>query len=86
MPTLDINLDGDKAWPELAEKLAAGQVIDYQEMIQVAVLAGGMASGKPSVTFRFNLPDGRVVLAQTSALLVLSLARAIRGRFGDIDA
>jgi hypothetical protein len=40
-----------------------------------------MQSGKPSVCFRIDLPDGRVVLAETSALLFCRAAEAIVARF-----
>lgn len=86
MPELSINLDGDAAWPDLRSKpqnkiihLAAGKTI------QVAALEGGMASGKPSVCFRIDLPDGRVVLAETSARLFVMAAAAIVGKWPDVD-
>ena len=50
-----------------------------------AALDGGMASGKPSVCFRIDLPDGRTVLAETSARLFVMAAAAIVGRWPDVD-
>ena len=48
-----------------------------------AEFAWGMASGKPSVAFRFDLDDGRVVVAQTSMRLFLLAADMCRARFGE---
>ena len=70
MTGLNIVLDGDGAWPDLQGKVGTDAVIDTQ-VHEVCCLPGGMASGAPSVTFRINLPDGRVVLAQTSLRLFL---------------
>lgn len=83
MPQLNIILilDGDNCWPDLLDK----DVILYQGSIGVAALPGGMQSGKPSVTLRFDLPDGRVLIAETSMALFLSAARAFRARYGDVD-
>lgn len=81
MPQLNIILDGDNAWPDLLDK----ELIHYSGAISVAGLAGGMQSGKPSITFRFDLPDGRVLLAETSMALFLTAARAFRARYGDVD-
>lgn len=79
MPSLDIKLDGDNCWPELRELVGTDRLIDV-ELKAVALLPGGMASGKASVTLRIDLPDGRVVLAQTSADLFCAAARAFVGR------
>jgi hypothetical protein len=48
----------------------------------VAPLEHGTELGKPTVTFRVDLPDGKVVLAQTT-LLFLSAADAFKARLGD---
>ena len=82
MLDLVVQVTGDGAWPDLAGK----EVIGYDEImqpLQIAGLAGGLASGKPSVTLRVDLPDGRVVLAQTSLALLLTAADALRARYGD---
>ena len=47
--------------------------------IEVGTLRGGMQSGKDSAAFCFTLPDGKVVVAETSVELILALARAIIG-------
>lgn len=75
MPGLNIVLDGDNCWPDLKElRHIEG------ELEAVAMLEGGMASGKPSVMLRIQLPDGQTVLAETSLLIFLAAARAMRGR------
>lgn len=79
MPALIIKLEGDASWPDLEQKIAADQIIEIDH-IEVALLPGGMASGKASVAIRLNLPDGRVVIAQTSQELFDAAARAFRGR------
>lgn len=78
-----IKLDGESAWPELAGKdiihLANGA-----PAIQVAVLDKGMASGRPSVAIRVDLPDGKHVVAETSARLFCMAARAITAKYPDL--
>lgn len=78
MPMLNIKLEGDHCWPDLAQK-TEDQIIDT-ENLEVALLPGGMASGKASVAIRIDLPDGRVVIAQTSQELFDAAARAFRAR------
>lgn len=81
MPTVDLRFlgDGDGLWPDLA-----GRTVHHvQGMIGVAGLERGMQSGKPSVSLRIDLPDGSVVLAETSLVIFLSAADALRARYGD---
>ena len=51
--------------------------------IEMGGLRGGMTSGKPSVAFCFTLPDGSVVLAETSLALLqaatVALTAALEG-------
>ena len=79
---IDLRLHGDGSWPDLKDLRERGQVIDCSEneSIGLAFLAGGMLSGAPSVMFRLPLPDGRVVLFQTSFALLETSVRAIQGR------
>ena len=76
-------LNGDGAWPDLEVIAALGKLIEYQSDISVAVLEGGMESGKPSVSFRFDLPDGRVLIAQTSLRLFLQVADILSAKYPD---
>ena len=83
MPALSIILNGDNAWPELKDKEIIHLANDAP-LIQVAVLDGGMTSGLPSVALRLDLPDGRVVVAETSARLFCAAALAILARYPQI--
>lgn len=76
MPSLKIHLSGDGAWPDMA-----GKEIIQVEDLEVAALEAGMTSGQPSVAVRLDLPDGRVVFAQTSMRLFLQAADAFRTRY-----
>lgn len=90
MPSLNLILDGDRCWQDLPEKMRQGQVIDLMgndnSPIQFAALPGGMASGKTSVTIRIDLPDGRVLLTETSLALLGTAARAIEARYEHAQA
>lgn len=52
--------------------------------MKVMVLSNGMASGKPSVMIRFDLPDGKTVIAETSARLFASAGRMITAKHPDL--
>ena len=81
MPTLILKLNGDGA---LAGELEGREVVRLTEApITVAGLEGGMQSGKPSVALAIPLPDGKVVLFETSLAVFLSAADGLRARFGD---
>lgn len=75
---MGIILDGDGAWPDLGEKTVHKTTVD-----SVTALAAGMVSGNTSVAVRVNLPDGSVVIAETSLRLFLGAAAAFRARYGD---
>jgi hypothetical protein len=83
MPHMIINLDGGGAWPDLNEKPYVYLEEDAPP-IQLAVFAGGMKSGLPSVAFRFDLPDGTTVVAQTSARLFCTAARSIMAKYPNL--
>ncbi len=79
---LDLKLDGDNAYPDLAGR--SETVIHLGNdapPIGITALEGGMASGRVSVMLRLDLPDGRVVLAETSLRLFLLAADALRARY-----
>jgi len=46
--------------------------------IKIAVLKGGMTSGKPSIGIGIELPDGKLVLAESSVDLFLAAAKLIQ--------
>lgn len=80
MPALSIHTHGDECWPDLnpiEERLADGRVIHLVGTgLSMARMPEGLASGKSSVTIRVDLPDGRVVLAETSLALLSTAVRA----------
>jgi hypothetical protein len=85
MPILKLNLKGDSIWPELVGKEdSIIHLANDAPAIQIATLDGGMASGKPSVTIRVDLPDGKHVLAETSARVFCTAARAIMAKYPDL--
>jgi hypothetical protein len=78
MPAIIIYLDGDGCWPDLKGKVGTDQVIHLGNgapPIGFALFEIGTTSGKPSVTIRIDLPDGRTVLAETTLALLLNAAR-----------
>ena len=81
MISLSIDMNGDGAWKDVKRE---DLIVIENGKMQVAVLAGGMASGRPSVAFRLDLPDGRCVAAQTSARMIVTLARLIEGKYPDV--
>jgi hypothetical protein len=83
MISMTINLRGDNAWPDLQNKPVIHLANDAPP-IQVAMLEGGLASGRPSVAIRIDLPDGQTVIAETTARLFCSAARAIMAKYPDL--
>lgn len=77
---VSVILDGDKCWPDLEGK-------DYLEgaIRSVAALPDATEGGRPVVTIRAELEDGRTVLVQTTMRLFLAAARAFAGRFGELE-
>lgn len=65
------------------EPIKGKEVIELHGPTAVAALAGGMASGKPSVGLLLPLPDGRYALAQTSLALFLAAADVLKAAHGD---
>lgn len=80
---MTINLEGDNGWPDLRGKPVVHLGNDAKP-IQIAVLDGGMTSGRPSVALRFELPDGTTVIAETTARLFVTAARAIHAKYPDL--
>lgn len=87
MPQVDLKLGVDKSggfealrgFANAHEAIAAGKVIHLADhaLVEIGTLRGGMESGKDSVAVCLPLPDGRVVLWETSVELFLSTARTI---------
>ena len=83
MIPMSILLDGDNAWPDLKD-LPEGKLLHTKGIAAVALLDGGMTSGRPSVAVRIDLPDGSVVIAETSARLFVTAGRAFMARHPDL--
>lgn len=90
---LDVRLDGDGALSDLVgattdEEVAAmreaGTIIDLgtEGNIILSGFKDGMTSGAPSIVMGFKLPDGKVVIAQTSWRLFATAFHALAGKFG----
>jgi hypothetical protein len=90
MPTIDLRLDKDGCWPDIGAKHQAGLLRTSEDPIGMALLSDGTELGRPSVSIRIDLPDGQLVMVQTS-LKVLALAvRAMETRlkvktWGDME-
>ena len=80
-PMIKLKLDGDGVWPDLRD-YDRGLVFHPNEA-EMATLEHGMESGAPSITMRFNLPNGDVVLWETSLRLMLTTMDTIVARHGD---
>ncbi len=83
MPVMSIKFAGrgdDTLWPDLDRTT----VIHTKDAISLGVLDGGMTSGSPSVALRIDLPDGRTVIAETSAKLFVGHGRLIAGRYPNL--
>lgn len=72
-------LNGDGAFSDLAGKEES--VIHLTGPFTIAALERGMTSGNPSLALRFDLPDGKVVIQETSVSAFLTAAAGIMGRF-----
>lgn len=84
MSHINIHLKGEGAFADLGKELEKALLVPANSPIHVALLDGGMASGRPSVAIRLDLPDGKSVVAQTSARLFVTAARAIMARHPDL--
>jgi hypothetical protein len=70
-------------WPEIKERHVY-HLAEGSPPITVACLEDGMSSGQPSVMLRVDLPNGAVVIAETSARLFCTAARMIMARHPDL--
>jgi len=75
---LAIHLEGDGAF----EKLRGRDDWQGGFATDVAVLAGGTTSGKPSIAFLVEGEDGALIVAQTTWALLHAACRAIEARYG----
>lgn len=78
MSTVDLNLDGEGCWPDLAVLAERGHLVTLGDSTpwRLAVLPGGTSSGAPSLALRLDVPD--------LALPVPSLSEQLRDPDGEI--
>lgn len=67
MIALDVQINGDQCWPELAPHKKG---FIPGRLVGIARLTQGTQSGKSTVTIRVELPDGQTVLAETTLALL----------------
>lgn len=80
MPSMTIKPYADETGAfQWLQDLPEGDLIHLTNDIEVGSLDHGMHSGKPSVAFVFKLPDGKVVVAETSLELFVTAARGLMG-------
>jgi len=83
MPVITVILEGDNAWPDLRGKEA--RIIHLTDALwEIATLKAGMKSGLPSASLRLDLPDGRVVIAETSVAALLVAMKVIEAKWGEV--
>lgn len=75
MTYLDVHIDGDGAWPDLIDDQGNKNFTEGQ-LVGVARITNGTTGGSSSVTFRIELPDGRIILAQTTFSLIYQATNA----------
>jgi hypothetical protein len=78
MSALNLVLDADGKFPHLAEKPQRAV-----ESITITGLEGGTRDGQPSVGILIELADGSYVLPQTTLKLFLTVADALKAKYGD---
>lgn len=84
MPALNIILNGEGKFEDWRDRKVYHLGNDAPA-IRIAALPHGMASGAASVMIGIELPDGSVVMAETSLRLFLAAARAFSIRYPDND-
>jgi hypothetical protein len=78
MPSMIIKPRSDETGAfHWVQNVPPAKVIHLTNEIEVGSLEAGMESGKPSVVFVFTLPDGRVVMAETSLELFVAAANGL---------
>jgi hypothetical protein len=77
MPDLKIRPRVDTTGGFDALRNIKGELIHLTDSFEVGSIERGMASGKPSVALCFTLPNGDVVIAETSLELFAAAARAL---------
>lgn len=73
---LNIQTQGEACWPDLQARADQLTWLSSGAELSIARLPAGMASGRSSVAIRVDLPDGRVIVVETSMALFLACAQA----------
>jgi hypothetical protein len=78
MPSMKIKLDVDQSGFDSLIGVVDDVIhLKGEGYLELGTLRHGMESGKDSVALCFKLPDGRAVIAETSAELYVASARAV---------
>lgn len=74
----------DAGWPDEASLERDGMLVRVHrsQTVEIAVDTSGAPECVPTVRMRMTLPDGKVAIADVSALAFTSLAYAIRAKHG----
>lgn len=84
MPSLRVITDGVGAWPDLDRRAARHKLVEVPDTaMEIACLPQGMQSGRASVAFRIDLPDGRVVFIQSSLRALHAATAALVAKHGE---
>jgi hypothetical protein len=78
MPSLRVTFDAGEARREL-DRIPADQLIHITEPDwQLIGIDRGMSSGRAAIALRINLPDGQVLVVESSAAVWIAGARRSR--------
>lgn len=81
----DLGLGREMAWPDLGELEREGLLTYIADgEMQVITIDSFTHSGAPVALVRTRTPDGRVIVQEVSVRLVMTIAAAFRGRYGDL--
>lgn len=69
---------GEGCWPEIEKRTKIDLMGHDAPPIQLAMVAAGMTDGESALIFRIDLPDGQIVLTQTSLPRFLEAAKALQ--------
>ena len=82
MPTIHVILEPEEHWSDLLQKNVI-YLGDEAPPIEIVAMPGGMASGQTSISMRLDLPEGQVVVVETSLEQLARAVQAIQARYGD---
>lgn len=82
---INLKLDSEGCWPDLEEKIKEGKYV-HLSMLDLAFLPDGTEDGKPTLAFRFDLPDGQAVMAECTLAIMEQALSAIKTRLGMLQS